>query len=306
MLPVSVYTERTARLLRPTAEALGALVRGIGDPGDRFLVAGRVPDLPDVYFQIWHENGGDYTVEHRDGAPVRHFRTRLPDAEQVVAALFGWARVQDTWDTGLSWERLEDWDEAPPVPPLELPEEDLRALEDCLRGLLTCGYVTLEQLTETAEDYLVDDGVRPVSGPQAAALANRLWRERVAEQTSWVGETDPERITRAFDALEERGITAREHFTCCRSCGQAEIGAEAEPGSRGFVYFHSQSAEGAASGGALHLHYGGFDGSEQTTRGIGAEVVAALEQVGLSPEWEGDPSQAVLLPSLDWRKRLVG
>ncbi|MEY9845968.1 hypothetical protein ABH940_003051 [Streptacidiphilus sp. BW17] len=148
--------------------------------------------------------------------------------------------------------------------------------------------------------------MRPVSRLQAVALADRMWQERVAEQASWAGETDPERITRAFDTLEERGITAREHFTCCRSCGQAEIGAEAEPESRGFVYFHSQAAEGAASGGSLYLLYGSFDGSEETTRAIGAEAVTALEQVGLSPKWEADPSQAVRLPSLDWRKRLIG
>ncbi|GAA3642822.1 hypothetical protein GCM10022267_31820 [Lentzea roselyniae] len=40
------------------------------------------------------------------------------------------------------------------------------------------------------------------------------------------GETDPERLTRAFAALREAGITARENFTCCRSCGESEIGGE--------------------------------------------------------------------------------
>lgn len=37
--------------------------------------------------------------------------------------------------------------------------------------------------------------------PEAAALADRMWLERVPEQAEWEGETDPERLVRAFTAL---------------------------------------------------------------------------------------------------------
>jgi hypothetical protein len=137
-------------------------------------------------------------------------------------------------------------------------------------------------------------------------LADRLWLERVAEQASWRGETDPERLTRAFTALAAAGITAREHFTCCRSCGQAEIGSEGGPDARGFVYFHTQCTDSAAAGHGLTLLYGGFDGSPDTTAAIGREVVAALGAVGLPTEWDEDPGRAITVTPLDWRRRLVG
>ena len=54
----SDLAENGERLVRPTEAVLGAVVRRIGGVGDRFLVVQWVPDLPDVYIQVWHEDGG--------------------------------------------------------------------------------------------------------------------------------------------------------------------------------------------------------------------------------------------------------
>ncbi|GII63203.1 hypothetical protein Skr01_32880 [Sphaerisporangium krabiense] len=147
---------------------------------------------------------------------------------------------------------------------------------------------------------------RPVSPEQARRLVDRLWLERVEEQASWKGETDPERLSRAFATLEAAGITARENFACCRTCGQAEIGAAGSPDARGYVYFHRQHTDRATAGHGLTLLYGGFDDSSGTTASVGREIVAALEQTGLSVEWNGDPRQTIAVVPLDWRKRLIG
>jgi hypothetical protein len=106
--------------------------------------------------------------------------------------------------------------------------------------------------------------------------------------------------------LQDKGITARENFTCCRNCGNAEIGDEAAPGARGFVYFHTQCTDAAASGHGLSLLYGGFDGTAETTTAIGDEVVAALEAAGLNAVWNRDPGRSIAVTPLDWRRRLVG
>ncbi|QMU74662.1 hypothetical protein GXW83_01560 [Streptacidiphilus sp. PB12-B1b] len=121
---------------------------------------------------------------------------------------------------------------------MELDDEEREQVESRVREVILGGYTTRAELAELAEEYLVTKDRRPVSPAQAEQLVRRLWLERVEEQADWNGETDPERLTRAFAALEAEGVTARENFTCCRSCGQAKIGAEAEPGARGFVYFH--------------------------------------------------------------------
>ncbi|GLY50497.1 hypothetical protein [Lentzea sp. NBRC 102530] len=302
MLAIVVETENWERYVRPSAEDLADLVRRVGGEGDRFLVLQRVPDRPNVFAQIWHENGGEYSVEHNDGR--QHLSTATRDLDQVIAALTGWARADAGWDSALTWQPL-DLPAAPEVPPLEVSDEERRQLEDRVRAELAGGYTSRVKLAELAEEYLVDGDRRPVSPEQARALADRLWVERVEEQAGWQGETDPERLTRAFAALDGNGVTARENFTCCRTCGQDEIGAEAAPGARGFVYFHNQCTEHAAEGNGLTLLYGGFDGTAETTTAIGDEVVAALQAVGLNAKWDRDPNRTITVP-LDWRRRLVG
>ncbi|KJS54611.1 hypothetical protein VM98_18115 [Streptomyces rubellomurinus subsp. indigoferus] len=305
MLEIVVETENRERQVRVSAEELAGLVRRIGADGDRFLVLQRVPDLPDVFAQVWHEAGGDYTLEHRDGAADRHFEARVDGPEAVIAVLAGWAARADGWGAGVDWSPL-DLGPVGEVPPLDLAEDEREELEARVREVLVGGYASRAELAELAEEHLVTEDRRPVSREQARVLADRLWLERVEEQAAWQGETDPERLTRAFAALEGTGITARENFTCCRGCGQGEIGAEGGPDARGFVYFHAQCTDSAAAGHGLTLLYGGFDGSAGTTAAIGREVVAAVEAVGLPVEWNGDPSRAITVTPLDWRRRLVG
>jgi hypothetical protein len=305
MLEIVVMTENQERHVRVSAEELAELVRAIGGDGRRFLVLQRIPDLPDVFAQVWHEAGGDYTVEYRDGAADRHFQAMAGAPEAVVAVMAGWARQEPGWDAGLAWSLL-DLGPVPEVEPLDLDDDERAELEACVREVLVGGYASRAELAEVAEECLVTEDRRPVSPAQAAALADRMWRERVAEQAQWHGETDPERLTRAFTALQEAGITARENFTCCHNCGHSEIGGEGGPDARGFVYFHSQSTDSAAAGHGLTLHYGGFDGSPATTTAIGHEVVAALGAVGLRSSWDGDPGRAITVTPLEWRRRVIG
>ncbi|MEV0027082.1 hypothetical protein AB0H45_33785 [Streptomyces atroolivaceus] len=305
MLEIVVKTENWERYVRMSAEELAGLVRRIGGEGDRFLVIQRIPDLPDVFAQVWHKAGDDYTLEYRDGAADRHFQAMVDGPEDVVAAITGWVRQEAGWQGGLPWSLL-DMGPAREVPPLDLAEDEHKELEKRVREVLVGGYASRAELADLAEEYLVTKDRRPVSREQAEALADRLWLERVAEQAAWQGETDAERLTRAFTALQEAGITSRENFTCCRSCGQSEIGDEGEPDARGFVYFHTQCTDSAAAGHGLMLLYGGFDDSSETTAAIGHEVVVALTAVGLHAEWDGDPARAITVTPLDWRRRLVG
>ncbi|WP_052847713.1 DUF6891 domain-containing protein [Streptomyces avicenniae] len=305
MLEIVVETENAERHVRPTAGELAGLIRRIGGAGDRFLIVQLIPDLPDVFLQVWHEAGGAWTLEHRDGGHGRHFGTAPAGPEDVLAAMTGWARREDGWDAGHAWSPV-DTGPAVEVPPLALDPSDRAALEEHLGEVLAAGYATRAELAETAEEYLVIEDHRPVSRAQAWALADRMWLARVGEQVAWRGETDPERLTRAFTALEAAGLTARESFTCCRSCGRSEIADAGRPDARGFVYFPSQAAESAAAGHGLALYYGGFDGSSATTTAVGREVVAALAAAGLCAEWSGDPDQAITVTPLDWRRRLIG
>lgn len=265
------------------ASLLVLSVGRIGADGDRWLVVQRVPDLPDVFAQVWHEAGGAYQFEHRRSRADFH-GAELPDAG------IGWTPVAADL----------------PVPVAPLADGIRVQVEERVRLELRCGYGGRAELAEIAEEWLVDGDERPVSREQARELADRLWVERVVEQEAWEGVTDPERLTSAFGVLAGRGITARENFTCCRGCGSAEIGAEAAEGDWGFVYFHSQCTESAAGGHGLTLLYGAFEGSAEACGAVGREVVAALDGVGLSAVWDGDPGRGIEIRPLNWDKRLVG
>ncbi|MEU9169244.1 hypothetical protein AB0D34_15800 [Streptomyces sp. NPDC048420] len=301
-LAVRAWTENGQTHTRMPAADLRAAVTGLGRAGNRFLVAQRIPDLPHVFAQVWHEQGGDYRLEHRFGRDD-FYGTSLTDPGRVADLLTGWARQEDGWDADLVWERV-DLGPAEEIP--ELPNEIRERVEERVRLLLRCGYDDRAGLTEAAEEWLVDGDERPVSRAQAGDLVDRLWVERLAEQDRWAAVTDTDRLTQAFEALSASGITARENFTCCRTCGHAEIGGARTERDHGFVYFHTQCTESAAEGHGLTLLYGGFDGSADTTTAVGHEVVAALASVGLATQWDGDPDKAIEVTPLTWHKRLVG
>ncbi|MEV0912396.1 DUF6891 domain-containing protein [Streptomyces hokutonensis] len=300
-LDIKVGTENGQAYPRISAVRLRELVARIGGARDRFLVVQRIPDLPDVFAQVWHEKDGDYRLEHRLSED-EFYGTNLPDPVRVAQLLTGWARQTAGWDAGVGWEPV-DLGPREEVP--ELPDEVREKVEERVRTRLRCGYDDRKTLTEIAEDYLVKGDERPVSRAQAARLVDRLWVERVTEQAAWEGVTDPDRLSRAFEALDASGITARENFGCCGGCGLAEIAAKRE-GARGFVFFHEQATERAAEGSGLALRYGGFDGSAETTTAVGHEVLAALRTAGLSAGWDGDPDEAIDVEPLTWHRRLVG
>jgi hypothetical protein len=302
-LDIKVETENGQAHSRVSALRLRELVARIGGAGDRFLVVQRIPDLPDVFAQVWHEEGGDFRLEHRLSAD-EFYGTNLDGPDRVADLLTGWARQAGAgWDAGVDWEPvgLEAREEVP-----ELPDGVREKVEERVRVRLRCGYDDRKVLTEIAEEWLVTGDERPVSRAQAARLVDRLWVRRVAEQADWEGVTDPERLAKVFEVLDASGITARENFTCCRTCGTAEIAGERGEGAHGFVYFHEQCTESAAAGHGLMLLYGGFDGSAETTTAVGHEVLAALRAAGLSADWGGDPDKAIDVKPLTWHKRLVG
>jgi hypothetical protein len=281
------------------------VVARLGAPGDRFLIAEYIGGDPQYYVQVWHESGGEaaYELEWREGSADRHYAVTVRSADEVAARMTAWARRQDDWNAGLVPHKL---DLALPEEALTLDDGDRTALEARVREVLHGGYASRAELAELAEYYLVSGDDHPVSSGQARTLVDRLWGERLAEQAGWEGETDPERLTRAFAALDAAGITARENFACCRNCGTTEIAAEAAPGARGFVYFHTQCTDSAAAGQGLTLLYGGFDGSAGTTASVGHEVAAALAAVGLPVVWDGNPDRGLTVQPISWRRRLAG
>jgi hypothetical protein len=143
------------------------------------------------------------------------------------------------------------------------------------------------------EDDVIDipGGVETLSTEEIEKIVDDAWSERLRAEQSWVGLSDSDRLASAFAELEAEGIVARMNFTCCGTCGHAEIGEEVaeDESARGYVFFHMQDADGLVEGDApsLYFDYGAWTGEgapfpddesyAAAAVAIGHEVVRALE-----------------------------
>jgi hypothetical protein len=120
--------------------------------------------------------------------------------------------------------------------------------------------------------------------------------------------TDCDKLDKAFAGLEMKGIVARQNFTCCQTCGNAEIGDEikafaekTEP--KGYTYYHMQDTESACEYGSLYLAYGTVGGTDDDAVAIGNTIRDTMQEHGLTVEWNGKLDQRICITGLDWKKR---
>jgi hypothetical protein len=198
-----------------------------------------------------------------------------------------------------------------PILPTPLPRDPRRELAELVADLVRPGFRTRDEVREIALDRAADD-VPGLSAAEITAAVDAAWAARLAEQRDWPARTDADRLDDAFAALERTGVVARASFTCCTTCGFAEIGDEvpADQHRDGFVFFHSQDAEGLDEPGTpLALAFGGFSTGDaaartEADRVVGERVRAALLEHGLPVEWDGDPAGRIVVRAPDWRRRL--
>lgn len=186
-----------------------------------------------------------------------------------------------------------------------VPADVVDAVVSGVRG----GFRTRDEVLEAAHDRAAEVGFdRAV----VTAFVDRAWRERLAEQDAWPATTDSDRLDAAFAELDRTGVVARMDFTCCQTCGVAEIDDEVGAGQdpAGYVFFHQQDSERLDGEDAtLLLSFGVFraadaDAYEAAALAVGHRVRAALERAGLTVDWPGTTSRRIAVTGLDWRRRL--
>ncbi len=86
---------------------------------------------------------------------------------------------------------------------------------------------------------------------------------------------------------------------CCGSCVGAELPLANQPnGTLGYVWFHEQSLDSMPS---LFLSWslvGDFTHEQQVA--FGYKLFWVFTQLGLSPEWDGDASKAIIITMLNY------
>ena len=176
-------------------------------------------------------------------------------------------------------------------------------LADAATAQVREGFDDLDTIISNLCDEFTDDANPAATiAPLAERAVRRAHDLHLAEQATWPIPTDNDRLDRAFASLEATGIVARQHFTCCQTCGFNEIADELTPSARGFTFFHMQDTEGAVNGRGLYLAYDSTTNARGDQLKIAQEIVAALEKEGLTPQWDGTTKTRILIP-LTWRKR---
>lgn len=186
----------------------------------------------------------------------------------------------------------------------------LEALRDQVVLWVLPGFNTRSDVLEYAGQFRDDDEL-PVTDRQVKRLVDDVWQARLTEQQTWPDPTDADKVDAAFAELDDAGVVARMNFTCCQTCGVAEIDDErpTDRPSFGYVFFHQQDAERLADPAArLYLAFGAFDPvpgqvAEQDTA-VGRRIESALRARDLPVDWDGSSGQRISLGPLTWQRRL--
>lgn len=196
-------------------------------------------------------------------------------------------------------------------------DEDTRAyLGDYLWSLLLRGESDPAPYLDAVTEELPDLGEK-----EAAVVVDSLIARRRA-QLAALGPRPTSRLSEAFAELATIGVIAREDFTCCGTCGHAEIGDELAdfPDARGFVYYHEQDTERLIEDRTTYVGYGVFLPaflSEEEWEALGDEeqsatyerltvglmrdeVIPLLRRHGIGVEWDEDLSTRILLTDVDY------
>lgn len=188
-------------------------------------------------------------------------------------------------------------------------EEARREASEQARRDVRAGYLTADEIREGIVDSYADD-LEPAEAQALATAAIIHERRRIErEQQDWPVVTDYDRLEAGFAALEAAGVVARENFTCCGTCGAAEIGDEIDTAQaagiavRGYTFFHWQDTDSAVDGHGLYLSYGAIEDTEGAGLAIGRDIMTVLERSGLQPSWNGRSDTRILVP-LDWKRRV--
>jgi len=178
--------------------------------------------------------------------------------------------------------------------------EELRAHVD---RRIAEGFDSAAVIAESTAEYFELKG----KDRTIAAMVNDGMARHLQAQRGWPATTDCNRLDRCFADLEKDGIVARQNFTCCQTCGHAEIGdeiaaAEKRGAVAGYTFYHQQDTEHAAEGGGVYLAYGALSAEEAKSLAVANRIVDALGRAGLKVTWDGKSSSRILV-QLDWKRR---
>jgi hypothetical protein len=189
-------------------------------------------------------------------------------------------------------------------------EEQTEAIDE-LRQYIRCqvagGFATRAQIIEKAMAGFSGEFEPVILKQHTERLTDEIINVHRKNEQAWPEVCDCG-LDRAFEELEHTGIVCRQNFSCCASCGAAEIRREMEAARSsgreviGYVFYDEQGTESAVEGYGLCLSYGSVLEGEASALHIAYQIVDALRRHGLKSEWNGSWDKRIVI-NLDWRRR---
>lgn len=197
---------------------------------------------------------------------------------------------------------------AAPEPVVADETETLAWLRSQIERDVAAGFYDEDEILRSAAASFEDELDAKLLRSHAQQYLREALARHNAEQREWPEHTDCDRLDAAFDALESDGVIARQHFSCCGTCGSSEIwdevaaAAEAGMPARGYAFYHMQDTEAATECGGLYLNYGACEDGEAAALAIAREIVARIEEHGLKTDWDGRWETRIGV-EIDWKRR---
>lgn len=133
------------------------------------------------------------------------------------------------------------------------------------------------------------------------------------DMESWPAVTDCDRLDRAFEALNQRGVIALQNAGYTQSDGYDDFMEAYEEHPKkssiiGYCFYQGQDLERAVLGEGLYLAFGPANPDDEARRGpeVGAIVRQELQRAGFAVEWNGTFQQRIFIPKLVWQRRPPG
>ena len=180
-----------------------------------------------------------------------------------------------------------------------------------------------DDLVEWSVDWLMDTGTDeldpfakplPTGGEDIDALVS-LCREVCGRRVDGVlarlaalpRPTDVDKLEQAYAALEAGGILCRHTFGATGRDAIGRLLHEEVPAARaaglavhGVAWCNRQTVEHALEDGQLALSFGALSGDAAKGEAVGAVVLTALQDAGLTATWSGRRQDPIVLKGVDW------
>ena len=197
------------------------------------------------------------------------------------------------------------------IPEPESEEEPAMAPEtlEQISTLVRSGFYLKEIVMEILCEEMYAPG--ELDPAEVSSVLDTELQKLSTEEASWPDVTDCDRLDIVFAALNARGIVALQNAGHMQDDGYDEVW-EAYPDAAddehtlGYCFYHGQDMERAVRGGGLCLAFGPVEPEDMATKGheVGRIIKHELERVGFHVEWDGTFKQRILIPRIDWKRRL--